>query len=112
MHINTQANAHYYLISLNGELDASSALHLDTTLQQAVDEGHQQLLVDCSALDYIASAGIGVFTSRVGKSDGEGAAVVLFGMSDKVYNVFKILGLHQLLPIYDTLEEAKAHLNG
>ena len=33
--------------------------------------------------------------------------MVLYHMSDKVYKVFEILGLHQLLTIVETEEQAK-----
>ena len=37
--------------------------------------------------------------------------IALFGLNEKVANVFKILGLDQLIRLVDTEEEAKTYMN-
>lgn len=51
------------VLVLIGEIDASSSIELDLAIAKSVGEGYSRILVDCSALDYISSAGLGVFMS-------------------------------------------------
>lgn len=97
----------YALIIVNGEVDASSSIHLDEAMQQAAGANIKAVLVDCKGLKYISSAGLGVFMSYIQELDAKDIRFILFNMNEKVYKVFEILGLHQLLAIVDTEEEAK-----
>ncbi|MDH4058973.1 MAG: STAS domain-containing protein [Cyclobacteriaceae bacterium] len=90
-----------------GEIDASSSIDLDLTIAKSVGEGFKKILVDCSALEYISSAGLGVFMSYIEEFNDKDIKMVLFGMNDKVINTFEILGLSELLTIVTTKEEAK-----
>ena len=99
------------LITIEGEVDASSSIYLDEALQQAFQSEASNILVDCQGLHYISSAGLGVFMSYIQELEATHKKMVLFNMSEKVYKVFEILGLHQLLTIVDSHEEAKTVLN-
>ncbi|PIB36819.1 hypothetical protein BFP72_16135 [Reichenbachiella sp. 5M10] len=94
-----------YELVVTGEVDASSSIHLDEALREAM-ESSQQILVDLKGLDYISSAGLGVFMSNIQKIETESIRFVLYGMKDKVFEVFEILGLDQLLVIRKEKEEA------
>jgi anti-sigma B factor antagonist len=98
------------VLLIGGEIDASSSIHLDNELGQAINS-HKKILIDCSKLEYISSAGLGVFMSYIHDMEEKKIKMVLFGMSNKVQNVFQILGLDQLLKIVDSREEAKNLLN-
>jgi anti-sigma B factor antagonist len=90
-----------------GEIDASSSIELDLTIAKSVGEGFTKILVDCNSLEYISSAGLGVFMSYIEEFKDKDIKMALFGMNDKVINTFEILGLSELLTIVDTKEEAK-----
>lgn len=96
----------YCLISIDGEVDASSSIHLDEAMHSAVSADTKKIMVDCKNLKYISSAGLGVFMSYIQEVENKQTKMVLFNMNGKVYKVFEILGLHQLLTIVDTKEEA------
>lgn len=102
----------YCLIKVDGEVDASSSIHLDEAMMKAVKASCSHVLVDCRNLNYISSAGLGVFMSYIQELETREKKLVLFNMTDKVYKVFEILGLHQLLTIVETEEEAKKDLVG
>ena len=98
----------FLIIILDGEVDASSSIHLDNAISEAIEKSHKKILVDCGKLAYISSAGLGVFMSYIQDFQSQNIKLVLFGLSDKVRNVFEILGLDQLLQITDSLEAAKS----
>ena len=101
-----------YVIAINGDVDASSSILLDEAIGKAVEEGQQYLLIDCLNLNYISSAGLGVFMSYIEEIKEKNIRMVLFGLSDKVKNVFKVLGLDQLLNIKDTKDQAIKQFHG
>src|SRR6478609_3092638 len=106
MNISIGKEEEIYLISIEGDLDASSCINLDKTISEAVSRGEKKIMVDCSRLSYISSAGLGVFMSYLQDFQANNVSMVLFGLSDKVKNVFQILGLDQLLKIYNSKAEA------
>jgi len=95
------------VIALVGEIDASSSIELDLAIAKSVGEGFTRILVDCSALEYISSAGLGVFMSYIEEFEDKQIKMVLFGMNEKVANTFEILGLNELLQIRGDKVQAK-----
>jgi anti-sigma B factor antagonist len=95
------------VIALIGEIDASSSIELDLAIAKSVGEGYIKILVDCSSLEYISSAGLGVFMSYIEEFKDKNVSMVLFGMNEKVANTFEILGLNELLTIAGDKVEAK-----
>ena len=99
------------VIAIIGEIDASSSIELDLTIAKSVGEGFTKILIDCSALEYISSAGLGVFMSYIEEFKDKNIQMVLFGMKEKVVNTFTILGLADLLHIRASKDEAKKLVN-
>jgi anti-sigma B factor antagonist len=96
---------------INGDLDASSSILLDKAIAEAVSQNQANILIDCKNLNYISSAGLGVFMSYLQDFQDKNISLVLYGINDKVLNVFEILGLDQLLTIVLSKEEAKLLVN-
>jgi anti-sigma B factor antagonist len=107
MRITTVKENEYYLIAIEGDLDASSSIQLDQAIEEAVSKKETKIIVDCSQLEYISSAGLGVFMSYIQDFQANNISLVLCHLSEKVRNVFQILGLDELIKIVNTKEEAK-----
>lgn len=102
-HINDDPE--YYQLSVGGEVDASSSIHLEEGLKNAMSAS-KRIIVDLSELEYISSAGLGVFMSIIQELDTKGIKFVIYGMVPKVNEVFEILGLNQLIITKQNKEEA------
>ena len=100
----------FHIIQIYGDLDASSSIILDNALEKAITNNFKKILVDGSELQYISSPGIGAFTSRLEECVEKNIYLVLFGLKEKILNVFKILGLDQLIVIKETKDEAKNYI--
>lgn len=111
VNVNTKAESDYYLIEIDGEVDASSSIYLDQGMTNALQSGKKKILVDCKNLEYISSAGLGVFMSHIQELEASDIKLVLYGLNEKVFKVFEILGLHQVLTITDSFENAKVLAN-
>ena len=94
------------VITLDGELDASSSVMLDEELSDPEIMKFSKILVDCKNLHYISSAGLGVFISHLQRFEDAQIKLIFFNMQDKVRNVFEILGLDLLMTIVSNYEEA------
>lgn len=111
MEISTLQEGKLSILSVNGDLDASSSILLDHAIEQAIVKGIKKLLIDCTKLNYISSAGLGVFMSHLQEFESNQTSLVLFGLNEKVFNVFQVLGLDQLLTIVVSEAEAKMSVN-
>jgi len=94
------------ILSLKGYLDAHTAPQLETSFQKELESGHYKLVINFRDLNYISSAGLGVFMQfieEVRKHEGD---IKLANMSKRVYNVFDLLGFPVLFEIFEDEKEA------
>lgn len=108
MKVTPCATAAAFTLVLDGELDASSAIVLDTALLNPGLLTYQKVLIDCQGLSYISSAGLGVFIAHLQRLQDLDVTLIFFQMQEKVFNVFEILGLDVLIQIVSTREQALA----
>jgi anti-sigma B factor antagonist len=104
--IATRKKEHVSILDINGELDAHTASHLENALKSLIDDENYAIIVNCSGLDYIASAGLGVFMAYIEDVRSLGGDIKLTNMNDRVYNVFDLLGFPTLYDILDDEKEA------
>lgn len=112
MLIETEKEEGCLIIAVEGDVDAGSSILLDEALNRAMSDNETKILVSCEKLNYISSAGLGVFMSYLQDFDDKEIKMVLYGMSDKVKNVFKILGLEDLIAIVNDKQSAIQLANG
>ncbi|WP_425390068.1 STAS domain-containing protein [Ekhidna sp.] len=104
--ITTEKIDDIHLISVKGEIDAGSSIYLDDALKSAMEQGEKKIIADLSGLDYISSAGLGVFISHLDEFKLKEIQLTLFGINETVKQVFDILGLEKLLTIVENKEAA------
>lgn len=104
--IETHKEDNHDLLVIQGEIDASNSVILDQKMKELTESGSKSILVDGSGLEYISSAGLGVFMSYLEDFQEEGITLKIFALSQRVFEVFKILGLDQLIDIYESKEAA------
>lgn len=102
--INHRTESGLEVLDLHGELDAHTASQLEDSLKKLIDNQKSSIIVNCSQLEYIASAGLGVFMAYIEDVRENGGDIKLTNMTDKVYNVFDLLGFPTL---YDILSDEK-----
>ena len=94
------------VLDISGELDAHNASQLENSLKALIDEQRFNIIVNCSRLEYIASAGLGVFMAYIEDVRSLGGDIKLSNMTERVYNVFDLLGFPTLYDILDDESEA------
>ena len=108
MQLREKEDGKYWIIEVAGDVDATSSIHLDKAIENALDAGKKHILIDGTKILYIASAGLGVFVSRIEEFKDREIDFAIFGLSEKVKNVFQILGLDKLLRIVADIQQAKS----
>jgi anti-sigma B factor antagonist len=94
------------VINLKGYLDAHTAPTLENNFTQLIENNKFKIVVNFEDLAYISSAGLGVFMAYVESIRENKGDIKLTSMSDKVYNIFDLLGFPLLYEIYKSEEEA------
>ncbi len=94
------------ILALEGYLDAHTAPQFEKAVEEEFEAGRIQIIVDCSKLSYISSAGLGVFMSFVEEIREVGGDIKICGLTPKVFQVFEILGFPALFDIVDDIPAA------
>jgi anti-sigma B factor antagonist len=105
--VTTDALGKGALLRFKGELDASSSVYADNALEEAIASSSGFVLVDCSELVYISSAGLGVLLAAFQACNLKEIEMVMVNMQPKIRNVFEILGLDRLIKSADSVEDAR-----
>ncbi len=98
-------------LKIEGELDVNLAIQLDSVVKNAINNGYYKVCIDCMDLEYISSAGLGVFVSYLDELTSKDGKFIFYNMNEKVYNVFQILGLQNLMTIVESKEKVQQILN-
>lgn len=96
------------IIKIMGELDASSSVAADQAIEDAICQSPEIIIIDCSELIYVSSAGLGVFLAAYQACQQKNIAFIFVGVQAKIRNIFSILGLDKVLTISDTVQDALA----
>ena len=82
-----------------GELDANTSIDLDERIGELIETNQVNIHVSLEKVDYISSAGLGVFISHLDVLGSKNGKLVLSKLNETVMDVFELLGLSQLLII-------------
>ena len=91
-----------------GELDAHSAPDFEAAFEAALDRGPARVVVDGGGLDYVSSAGLGVFMAYVEPAREAGGDLKIAALSERVFEVFDLLGFPTVFDMHETVERAVA----
>jgi anti-sigma B factor antagonist len=97
------------IVSVEGELDLSTAPRLKWMLVDSLDAGARQLVVDLSRVTFMDSTALGVLVG-VNRSLEPGARLAIVGSREKVLQIFEFSGIDSAFAIFPTRDEALAHV--
>lgn len=86
-------------VYLRGELDASTAPHLECLLDRVRHDGHHQIVLDLSQLAFLDAAGLRVFVRAHQNLRASGGTFVLTRPTRMVNRILAITGLDAALVI-------------
>ncbi len=108
LRLDTSERDGWAVLAVGGEVDVATAPRLREKLIELVNDGHHQIVVDLSAVEFLDSTGLGVLVGalkRVRTHDGDLALVCT---ESRVLKVFEITGLTKVFAMYASVDEAVA----
>lgn len=97
------------VVTVEGELDLSTAPRLKWALLDAFEGGSPRLVVDLSEVTFIDSTALGVLVS-VNRTPNLAAPLAIACPRENVRQVFEFSGTDGVFDIQPTLDEALAHV--
>ncbi len=96
------------VLAVVGRVDASNAGALEERLLDRITAGEKTLVVDCTGLDYISSAGLRALLVAAKRLMPSGGKVALAALKEHIKEVFDIAGFSSIFSLYRTTDEAVA----
>ena len=94
------------LLRLKGFLDTTTSAEVSAKLREMIRSEHYQYIIDMSSVNYVSSAGWGVFVGEIRSIRENGGDLKIVQMTPDVYDVFEMLEFDRIIDYYETIEEA------
>jgi anti-anti-sigma factor len=101
-----ELNPDVSIISVRGFVDTTTSGELEESLKRLLRQGQFNIVVDLGGVNYISSAGWGIFISEIKEIRENGGDLKLASMIGEVYEVFELLEFQTILESYDSVERA------
>jgi len=95
------------VVAVAGDLDISTAPDLDLALREVLTGDVRIVVVDLTGVAFLGSAGLGTLVSAHRRS-GEPGRLRIVVPDGEIARLFRVTGLHDLLTLYLTCEQALA----
>jgi len=94
------------ILKIKGRIDTLTSREFETEVITLIENGDNNLVGDCSQLDYVSSSALRVFLVALKRLKKNSGQFVLFGLQPQIREVFDISGFLDLFKIYNDRDEA------
>ena len=101
-------NGDVVVLDVTGYLDAHTAPEFEEALKKLMGEQRYKIVINLEALQYISSAGLGVFMGFIEELRENKGDIKIAQVPAKVFKVFDLLGFPSLYEFYDSTDDAVA----
>ena len=109
MEYNVRSTAFADVVEVSGRIAASESVDFARRLEaHLASDPVRAIVLDLSRVDYMSSAGLGTVLWLGQRLREAKSGFAVFGLRDRVAQVFKLSGLDRILPIYPDLAAAEA----
>lgn len=102
---------HLHIFTPNNWIDNEASPLLEQQFENAIAKGITSLVIDCSQIDYISSAGLRAICKTAKKLQPLNGILILCALEDYVEEIFEISGINALMVIKGNLDEAILYLS-
>lgn len=81
---------------LEGSLDTAAAPETERVMRPLNDVEGKDIIIDCTHLEYISSAGLRIFLGILQNAEEKGGHVYIRGINDTVRGIFTITGFFNI----------------
>jgi anti-sigma B factor antagonist len=94
------------LLDLSGRLTSFEMGALHDAIARLLREGHKNILLNLSGLEYLDSSGIGELARNYVSVAKAGGQMIVVGLTPKVEEILKVTQLYRVVPEFPSEEEA------
>ncbi len=95
------------IIRVDGVIDTMTATELEKVANSLLGQKRYNIIIDLGGVDYISSAGWGIFISNIREIRLNNGDIKLARMIPNVYEIFELLEFDSILKAFDNIEKAK-----
>jgi len=99
------------ILNIQGFLDAHTAPNFESELEKLIQDKNYNIVVNLDGLQYISSAGLGVFMGVIENVRQNGGDIKICCAAPKVFKVFDLLGFPSLYEFFDSEDSAIKKFN-
>ncbi len=107
-----QVDGEITIVRVDGVIDTITAHELEKVANSLLAQKRFKIVVDLGGVDYISSAGWGIFISNIREIRLNNGDIKLCRMIPNVYEIFELLEFDSILRAFDNVEKAKADFAG
>jgi anti-sigma B factor antagonist len=93
-------------VRVDGVVDTLTASELEQVIDSLLRRGRYKIVIDLAGVDYISSAGWGIFISHIKDVRAHDGDIKLAGMVPDVHEIFELLEFDKVLQIFPSVDEA------
>ncbi len=94
-------------IRVDGVIDTLTAGELEEVIDSLLKRERYRLIIDLAGVEYISSAGWGIFISHIKDVRSNGGDIKLASMVPNVYEIYELLEFDNVLRVFPTVDEAR-----
>jgi anti-sigma B factor antagonist len=94
-------------VRVDGVIDTLTAGELEEVIDSLLKRGRYRIVFDLAGVDYISSAGWGIFISHIKEVRSAGGDIKLAGMIPNVFEIYELLEFDNVLQAYNSVDDAR-----
>jgi anti-anti-sigma factor len=99
-----------YVLRPSGFIDAENGMHLRHTVGDVIALKPQDILIDCSQVEFMDSSGFGCLVSSLKRVREQGRQLFLCGLRSQLRTVLELTGTDKVFPVFPSYDACVAHL--
>lgn len=100
------------VVRVDGVIDTLTATQLEEVLDRLLKRSRFKIILDLAGIDYISSAGWGIFISRIKEARDNNGDIKLANMVPNVMEIYELLEFDSILSAYENLNSARSAFGG
>jgi anti-sigma B factor antagonist len=93
-------------VEVQGEIDVYTSPRVKETINELIEKGHYQLVINLEGVRYIDSTGLGVLIGALKKVREHSGRILLVCTNPQIKKIFNITGLVKIFEIFKDEDEA------
>ncbi len=94
-------------VRVDGVIDTTTAGELEEVMDSLLKRDRYRVVLDLAGVDYISSAGWGIFISHIKEVRANDGDIKLANMITNVYEIYELLEFDKVLKVYSSVDAAR-----